>query len=76
VASYTVNRPEALLAGLVMYHYVSGHWTRAAVPVEHGFVADLTGGNMRLIPGTRSVLANVSLFGSTAIEGAILKYGP
>ena len=76
VASYTVNEPGVLLAGLVMYHYSCGHWTRVAVPVKHGLVTNLEGGNMQLIPGTRSVLANATLFGSPAIEGAILKYGP
>lgn len=76
VASYTVHKPGALLAGLVMYHYAGGHWTRVAVPVKHGFVTNLQVGNMQLIPGTRSVLADADLFGSTAIEGAILKYGP
>jgi hypothetical protein len=76
VASYTVNKPGVLLSGLVMYHYSGGHWTRAAVPVKSGFVTNLTGGNMQLIPGTRSVLANATLFSSSGIEGAILKYGP
>jgi hypothetical protein len=76
VASYTVNEPGVLLAGLVMYHYSYGHWTRVAVPVKSGFVTNLTGGNMQLIPGTRSVLANATLLSSRAIEGAILKYGP
>jgi hypothetical protein len=75
-ASYTVNKPSALPAGLVMYHYAGGHWTRVAVPVKAGFVTNLEAGNMQLIPGTRSVLANADLFGSSAIEGAILKYGP
>ena len=76
VASYKVNEPGVLLSGLVMYHYSGGHWTRVAVPVKHRFVTNLEGGNMQLIPGTRSVLANASLFSSTAIEGAILRYGP
>jgi hypothetical protein len=76
VASYKVNEPGVNLAGLAMYHYSCGHWTRIAVPVRSGFVTNLEGGNMQLIPGTRSVLANATLFGSHAIEGAILKYGP
>jgi hypothetical protein len=76
VASYTVNEPGVLLAGLVMYHYASGHWTRVAVPVQPRLVTNLFGGNMQLIPGTRSVLANATLVGAPAIEGAILKYGP
>jgi len=76
VASYTVNEPGVLLAGLVMYHHSGGHWTRVAVPVKPGLVTNLEGGNMQLIPGTRSVLANATLFGSRAIEGVILKYGP
>jgi hypothetical protein len=76
VASYTVNEPGVLVSGLVMYHYAGGHWTRVAVPVKPGFVTNLEGGNMQLIPGTRSVLANATLLGSSAIEGAILTYGP
>jgi hypothetical protein len=76
VASYTVNKPGVLLAGLVMYHYSGGHWARVVVPVKSGLVTNLTGGNMQLIPGTRSVLASATLFGSRGIEGAILKYGP
>lgn len=76
MASYTVDKPGALLSGLVIYHYAGGHWTRVAVPVKHGFVTNLQVGNMQLIPGTQSVLADADLFGSTAIEGAILKYGP
>jgi hypothetical protein len=31
---------------------------------------------MELIPGTRSVLASATMFGSASIEGGILKYGP
>jgi hypothetical protein len=76
VASYTVNKPGVLLAGLVMYHYWCGHWTGVAVPVKPGLVTNLDGGNMQLIPGTRSVLANATLLGSPAFEGAILRYGP
>jgi hypothetical protein len=76
VASYKVNEPGVYLAGLVMYHYSGGHWTRVAVPVKSGFVTNLDGGNMQLIPGTRTVLANATLLGSAAIEGAILRYGP
>ena len=76
VASYAVYKPGVLLSGLVMYHYSGGHWTRVAVPVKSGFVTNLLGGNMQLIPGTRSVLANATLFSSHAIDGAILKYGP
>ena len=76
VASYTVNEPGVRLAGLVMYHYAGGHWTHVAVPVKPGFVTNLEGGNMQLIPGTRSVLASATLLGSRAIEGAILRYGP
>jgi hypothetical protein len=71
-----VNKPGAILSGLVMYHYSGGHWTRVSVPVKSRFVTNLTGGNMQLIPGTRSVLANTTLIGSPAFEGAILKYGP
>jgi hypothetical protein len=76
VASYKVNQSGVYLAGLVMYHYSSGHWARVTVPVNAGFVTNLSGGNMRLIPGTQSVLADASLFGSQTLEGAILKYGP
>jgi hypothetical protein len=76
VASYTVNKPGVIPAGLMMYHYSYGRWTRVAAPVKSGFVINLEGGNMQLIPGTRSVLANADLFGSSVIEGAILKYGP
>jgi hypothetical protein len=76
VASYKVNEPGVLLTGLAMYHYAGGHWTRAALPAKHGLVTNLEGGNMQLIPGTRSILANATLFGSAAFEGAILKYGP
>jgi hypothetical protein len=76
VASYTVNKPGVILSGLVMYHYSGGHWTRVPVPVKSGFVTNLEGGNMQLIPGTRSVLANADLLSSRAFEGAILKYGP
>ena len=76
VASYTVNKPGVLLAGLVMYHYSGGHWTRVPAPARPGFVTNLTGGNMQLIPGTWSVLASATLFSSHGIDGAILKYGP
>jgi hypothetical protein len=76
VASYTVNKPGVYLAGLVMYHYSGDRWNRVAVPVQPGFDTNLSGGNMQLIPGTRSVLAGADLFGSAVITGAILKYGP
>lgn len=76
VASYTVNQPGVILSGLVMYHYSCGHWTHVAAPVKSGFVTNLEGGNMQLIPGTRSVLANATLISSHGFEGAILKYGP
>jgi hypothetical protein len=59
-----------------MYHYSGGHWTHVPAPVKSGFVTNLEGGNMQLIPGTRSVLANATLISSRAFEGAILKYGP
>ena len=81
VASYTKNDVGVLLSGLVMLHYSGGHWTRVAVPVKTGFVTNLIGGNMQLIPGTRSVLANATLQntkrgGTPGFEGAVLKYGP
>jgi hypothetical protein len=78
VASYTVIKPGRLLAGLVMYHYWGGHWTHVPAPAKSGFVTNLIGGNMQLIPGTRSVLANAILNPSrpAGFEGAILKYGP
>lgn len=76
VASYKVNKPGVYVAGLAMYHYAGGHWTRDAVPVRHGLDTNLIGGNMELIPGTRSVLANATMFGSASIEAGILKYGP
>jgi hypothetical protein len=75
VASYTVNKPGQLPAGLTSYHYSGGHWTRVVVPAKPGLVTNLID-NMQLIPGTRSVLASAALFGAHTIEGAILKYGP
>jgi hypothetical protein len=78
VASYTVNEPGVNFSGLVMYHYSDGHWTHVPAPATPGFVTNLISGNMRLIPGTRSVLAIATLNPSRAdmFEGAILKYGP
>jgi hypothetical protein len=76
VASYKVNEPGVYLAGLAMYHYAGGRWTRDAVPVLRGLDTNLQSGNMELIPGTRSVLASATMFGSASIEGGILKYGP
>jgi hypothetical protein len=63
-------------SGLVLYHYSGGHWTHVPVPVKSGFDTILTGGNMGLIPGSRSVPASAALFSSRAFEAAILKYGP
>ena len=79
VASYTVAKPGVIFSGLVMYHYAGGRWTHVRAPAKSGYVTNLIGGNMELIPGTRSVLATailnpVSLSGMS--EGAILKYGP
>lgn len=73
-----MNRPGVFVAGLVMYHYSGGHWTHVPAPAKPGFVINLTGGNMVLIPGTCSVLAGAGLFAFDAgkIEGAIVKYGP
>jgi len=76
VASYKVNQPGVYLAGLAMYHYAGGRWTRSAVPAERGFDTNLGVSNMELVPGTESVLAGATLFGSAAIEAGILKYGP
>ena len=76
VAAYTKNPPKGLPSGLAMYHDSSGRWTRVLAPVKPGFTASIDAGNMQLIPGTRSVLGNVDLFGATSIVGAILKYGP
>ena len=79
VASYTVNEPGVILSGLVMYHYSGGHWTHVPAPAKSGFVTNLIGGNMELIPGTRSVLATAILNPSPLpgmFKGAILKYGP
>ena len=76
VASYKVNEPGVYLAALAMYHYAGGRWTRGAVPVLHGLDTNLQSGNMELIPGTRSVLASATMFGSASVEGGILKYGP
>jgi hypothetical protein len=69
VATYAVNKPSVIVAGLVMYHYTGGRFTR--VPVPAGVSATNLGGTMELIPGTQSVLAPASGPG-----GAILKYGP
>ena len=75
VASYTKNDFGVLLSGLLMYHYSGGRWTRVAVPAKKGFVTNV-GGDMQLIPGTRSVLATVTLESTHEFEGAVLKYGP
>ena len=79
VASYTKNDFGVLLAGLVMYHYSAGRWTRVAGPAKKGFVTTV-GDDLQLIPGTRSVLANATLNhstpGSPGSESAVLKYGP
>jgi hypothetical protein len=65
-ATYAVNK-GGVVAGLVMYHYSSGHWTHVSLPA-----GSRMNGSMELIPGTRSVLAPA--FGGRG--GDVLKYGP
>jgi hypothetical protein len=78
VASYTFTTPGAV-TGLVMYHYSGGRWTHVPAPAESGYTVSVFGGNMQLIPGTRSVLEHVTLnpnHAGTVPAGAVLKYGP
>ena len=58
-----------------MYHYHALRWTHVTVPARSGFTSQLTG-DMELIPGTRSILAPLTLQGSPRFNGAVLKYGP
>jgi hypothetical protein len=77
-ASYTFTTPGAV-TGLVMYHYSGGRWTHVPAPAKSGYTGTVFGGNMQLIPGTRSVLEHATLnpdHGGTFPAGAVLKYGP
>lgn len=62
-------------SNVVMYHYHALRWTHVTVPARSGFTSQLTG-DMELIPGTRSILAPLTLQGSPRFNGAVLKYGP
>jgi hypothetical protein len=62
-------------SNVVMYHYHALRWTHVTVPARSGFTIQLTG-DMELIPGTRSILAPLTLQGSPRFNGAVLKYGP
>jgi hypothetical protein len=66
VATYTENK-GGIQAGLVMYHYSGRRWARVGGPA-----GSQLNGSMKLIPGTRSVLAPA--FGGRG--GDVLKYGP
>ena len=71
-ATYKVNKPGVSQSGLLMYHYSAGRWTSVAVPGKSG-QATYLGGNMELVPGTRSLLAPGYL--GDAFWAAILTYG-
>jgi hypothetical protein len=73
VASYKGN--DSNTGVVIMYHYHGLHWTHVTVPVRPGFNLNVSGG-LKLIPGTRSVLAPATLEGSPAFNAAVLKYGP
>lgn len=75
VTSSTYSKSGAI-TGLVMYHYSGGRWTNVPGPAKSGCVYQFAG-NLALIPGTRSVLQNATMFPcrDDAYEGAIIKYG-
>ncbi len=60
-----------------LVHFSSGHLTRSAVPGKRGYTAE--GGGLSLIPGTRSLFADVGLNPDAigkASETAVARYTP